>query len=205
MPKLKKEYADSRKREIVMAAWESFMEKGYEKTTMREIARRMNATTGVIYTYYKNKRDILLEMQTGIQKNIERGYTQMEKSDSVWDAYAGFFKYEFKYSSESQARKNCRAMVGLLAEAMSSEDLKKLINVSFRDVEERGAKIIRKGIKNGEIHAHANPKATVGFFQALEWGLWIQIALIDGLNVNSYMQKIRKILMGNVWLNGEKK
>lgn len=205
MPKLKKEYADSRKREIVMAAWESFMEKGYEKTTMREIARRMNATTGVIYTYYKNKREILLEMQTGIQKNIERGYTQMERNDSVWDAYACFFKSEFKYSSESQARKNCRAMVGLLAEAMSSEDLKKLINVSFKNVEERGAKIIRKGIKNGEIHAHANPRATVGFFQALEWGLWMQIALIDGLNVNSYMQNIRKVLMGNVWREGSKK
>ena len=205
MPKLKKEYADSRKREIVMAAWESFMEKGYEKTTMREIARRMNATTGVIYNYYKNKRDILLEMQNGIQKNIERGYTNMEKSDSVRDAYAGFFKFEFKYSSESQARKNCRAMVGLLSEAMSSEGLKKLINVSFKNVEERGAKIIKKGIKNGEIHAHANPKATIGFFQALEWGLWMQIALIDGLNINSYLQNIRKILMGNVWRNEEKK
>ena len=68
MPKLKKEYADSRRKEIVMAAWQSFMEKGYEKTTMREIARRMNATTGVLYTYYKNKSEILLEMQKGIQK-----------------------------------------------------------------------------------------------------------------------------------------
>lgn len=205
MPKLKKEYTDSRKKEIIMAAWDSFMEKGYEKTTMREIARRMNATTGVLYTYYKNKREILLEMQTGIQKNIERGYTQIEKNDSVRDAYAGFFKYEFKYSSEIQAKKNCRAMVGLLAEAMSSKDLKKLMNVSFQNIEERGAKIIKKGIKNGEIHAHANPKATIGFFQALEWGLWMQIALIDGLNVKSYMQNIRKILMGNVWRNTEEK
>lgn len=205
MPKLKKEYADSRRKEIVMAAWESFMEKGYEKTTMREIARRMNASTGVLYTYYKNKSEILLEMQTGIQKNIDRVYTEIEKSDSVRDAYAGFFKYEFKYSSENQARRNCRAMVGLLAEAMSSKDLRKLINTSFRNIEERGAKIIKKGIKNGEIHTHADPKAAIGFFQALEWGLWMQIALIDGLNVKSYMQNIRKILMGNVWRYGEKK
>ena len=205
MPKLKKEYADSRRKEIVMAAWQSFMEKGYEKTTMREIARRMNATTGVLYTYYKNKSEILLEMQKGIQKNIDRVYTQIESIDSVRDAYAGFFKNEFKYASDSQAKKNCRAMVGLLSEAMNSKELRKLINTSFRIIEERGAKIIKKGIENGEIHAHANPKATIGFFQALEWGLWMQIALIDGLNVNSYIQNIRKVLMGNVWREESKR
>jgi hypothetical protein len=96
-------------------------------------------------------------------------------------------------------------MVGLLAEAMNSEDLRKLINASFKNIVRRGAKIIKKGISDGEIHPHANPRATIGFFQALEWGLWMQIALIDGLNVNSYMQNIRKILMGNVWIEESKK
>lgn len=199
MSKLKKEYADLRKKEIVKAAWDIMMEKGYEKTTMREIAKRIDATTGVLYTYYKNKSEILLEMQAGILKHIEYVYNEMDKGHSVREAYSEFFKYEFKYPSVKQAKRNCKAMVGLFNEALCSEDIRKLINASFKKVVDGGSKIIQKGIKNGEIHTHVDPKAVIGFFYALEWGLWMQIAFLDDLNVNSYIQNIRKILMGNIW------
>lgn len=199
MPKLKKEYADLRKKEIVKAAWDIMMEMGYEKTTMREIAKRIDATTGVLYTYYKNKSEILLEMQGGILSHLEYVYGEMDKIDSVKEAFSEFFKYEFKYPSVKQAKKNCKAMVGLLAEALSSKDIRKLINASYKKVEDVGSKLIEKGIKNGEIHTHVDPKTVIRFFYALEWGIWMQIALLDGLSVNSYIQNIRKILMGNVW------
>jgi AcrR family transcriptional regulator len=201
MPKLKKEFADSRKKEIIKAAWKSFMEKGYEKTTMREIAERMNATTGILYTYFKTKGEILEEMHKGIHDRIQNVLTEMNKKDSVRETFAGFFSHEFKFRSENIARKNCRAMVGLLAEALRSDGVRKLINSSYRDIEEGGAKLIEKGIKNEEIHSHVDPKAVAGLFQAMEWGLWMQIALIDGLDINSCTDNITKILMGNVWRN----
>ncbi len=202
MPKLKKEYSDSRKKEIIKAAWESFMEKGYEKTTMREIARRMDATTGVLYTYFGSKEEILVALQTGVLKRIERIYTEMNKGDSVKETYAGFFSHEFNYPSASLAKRNCRAMIGLYAEALRSEGVRKLVNTSFRDIEEGGAKLIRKGIKNGEIHEDVDPGSVIGFFQAVEWGIWMQIALIDDLDVEAYTKNISKILMGNIWKGG---
>ncbi len=72
MPKLKKEYADSRKKEILRTASYCFYEIGYEKTTMREIARRMNATTGVLYIYFKKKEEILKELQNIMIERIKR-------------------------------------------------------------------------------------------------------------------------------------
>jgi AcrR family transcriptional regulator len=203
VPKLKKEYADSRKKEIVKAAWDSFMENGYEKTTMREIARRMDASTGVLYTYYKTKGEILEAMQAGILQRIEQVYAEMNEGDSVRETYGGFFSHEFRYTSANVARKNCKAMVGLLAEGLSSENIRKLWNASFWDIEEGGVNIIEKGIKNGEIHAHVDPRAVIGFFQALEWGMWMQIALIDGLDIKKYTENIVKILMGNIWRDPE--
>jgi AcrR family transcriptional regulator len=203
MPKLKKEYADSRMQEIRKAAWESFMEKGYEKTTMREIARRMNASTGILYTYFKTKGEILKAMQTGVRKRIQNVLTEMNKRDSIRETYAGFFSHEFKWPSDNIAKKNCRGMVGLLAEAMRSKGVRKLMNSSFKDIEEGGAKLIEKGIENGEIHSHVDPKAVAGLFQALEWGLWMQIALIDGLDIKACTDNITKILMGNIWRKPE--
>jgi AcrR family transcriptional regulator len=180
------------------------MEKGYEKTTMREIARRMNASTGILYTYFKTKDEILEEMQTRIHNRIQSVLTEMNKGDSVRETYAGFFHHEFKWPSDNTARKNCRGMVGLLALALRSKGIRKLINASFREIEEGGAKLIKKGIKNGEIYAQVDPKAVAGLFQALEWGLWMQIALIDGLDIHSYIDNVIKIVTGNIWKSRRK-
>jgi AcrR family transcriptional regulator len=201
MPKLKKEYADSRKKEILRTASNCFYEIGYEKTTMREIARRMNATTGVLYTYFKKKEEILKELQNIMIERIKRSFAEMNKRDSVREAYTELFNNEYKASSSSKTRKNAKVLVRLLTEALSSDGIRKLLNTSFRDIEKRGSKIIEKGIKSGEIHTHIDPKAVSGLFHALWWGLWMQIALLDGLNVNSHVDGIVKILLGNTWGN----
>ena len=199
MPKLKEERVEERKREIIAAAWTSFMEKGYEKTTMREIARRLNASTGVLYTHFRSKAEILEAMQGGILKNIERTYAEMSRFESVKEACAKFFSVEFKYPSERIARRNCRAMVGLLAEAMREESVRKLVNVTYRETVEKGARLIKKGVERGEINGEAPPEAVIALFQALEWGIWLQIALLDGLDVKTHTSDIVKVLMSHIW------
>ena len=201
MPKLKKGHADLRRKEILKAAWSSFMDKGYEKTTMREIARRMDATTGVLYTYYRNKTEILADMQTRIRGHIQNVLAEMNKNDSVKETYKGYFDHEFNWPSDKTARKNCRGTVGLLAEALRSEDMREHVNANFREIEEGATKFIEKGIKSGEIQPHVDAKALAGLFQALEWGLWIQIALIDGADVKLIVNNFIKIVMGKVWQN----
>jgi AcrR family transcriptional regulator len=201
MPKLKKEYAESRRQEIRKAAWESFMQNGYEKTTMREIARRMNASTGILYTYYKNKTEILADMQTRVRGHIQCVLAEMNKRGSVKETYEGYFHNEFKWPSDKIARRNCTGTLGLLVEALRSKDMKKLIIAGYKDIEEGAGELIKKGIKNGEVHANVDPKAVAGLFQALEWGLWMQIALVDGLDVKNSVDNLIKILMGKVWRN----
>jgi len=204
MPKLKKEYADLRKKEILNAAWMSIMEKGYEKTTMREIAKRMNASTGVLYTYFKTKDEILEETQTRILERNARRFSEMDKKNSVREIYVEIFNHEYKSSSAKEAKKNSRGVVSLVVEASKSEGIRKLLNSNFRDIEEGGAKQVERGIKNGEIHSFVDPKALVGMMQALEVGLWLQIALIDGLDIHSYIDNIIKIVTGNIWKSRRK-
>jgi AcrR family transcriptional regulator len=203
MPKLKKEYADSRKKEIIWTAWQSFMEIGYEKTTMREIAKRMDATTGVLYTYFKTKGDILKELQNAILENNARCYAEMNKKDSVSEAYRELFSYEFKAPSSKKAREKAKLFVSLLAEAPNSEGISELVNASYRATEKRGSNTIAKGIKSGEIHTNIDPKALSAMFQALWYGLWMQIAVLDGLNVKSHVNGILNILLGNTWRKPE--
>ncbi|MCR4749318.1 MAG: TetR/AcrR family transcriptional regulator [Lachnospiraceae bacterium] len=45
---------------ILVAALDLYMEKGYHKTTVDEIASHANVSTGIAYRYFKNKKDLLL-------------------------------------------------------------------------------------------------------------------------------------------------
>lgn len=49
---------DERRQEIVETALEMFSEKGYENTTIQDIAEKMNVSPGLCYRYFKSKTEI---------------------------------------------------------------------------------------------------------------------------------------------------
>jgi AcrR family transcriptional regulator len=61
MPKLFPHYREEIRRKIIFEAFEVFIEKGYEKTTMDDIAARLGVTKPAIYRYFKNKDELFLE------------------------------------------------------------------------------------------------------------------------------------------------
>ncbi len=60
MPKLYPGYRDEIRRKIVSEAFGVFLAKGFEKTTMDDIAARLGVTKPAIYRYYKNKEELFL-------------------------------------------------------------------------------------------------------------------------------------------------
>lgn len=51
-----------KKNRIIEAGYELFAEKGYFETNTVEIAKRAKVSTGIVYGYFRDKRDILLEV-----------------------------------------------------------------------------------------------------------------------------------------------
>ena len=54
-----KQLIETRRMEIVNAAVELFVIKGFHKTTVREIARKFGMSVGTLYEYIRTKEDIL--------------------------------------------------------------------------------------------------------------------------------------------------
>jgi AcrR family transcriptional regulator len=54
--------ATDRRREIIAAATELFLSEGYERTSMRNIASRLNVTPTTLYLYFENKEHLLYEL-----------------------------------------------------------------------------------------------------------------------------------------------
>ena len=68
---------DLKKNTILNAATKIFAEKGYQYATIAEVAKEAGVSTGLVYSYFKNKLDLLLSVvllfwQTIIQENQEK-------------------------------------------------------------------------------------------------------------------------------------
>jgi len=51
--------AQAKKDAIVLASYGLFCEKGYYGTNTAEIAKRAGVSTGIVYRYFQDKKDIL--------------------------------------------------------------------------------------------------------------------------------------------------
>ena len=59
----------STKEKIIEAAWELFMEKGYDNTTLNEIIERAGTSKGAFYHHFRAKEDLLFRMAWYFDRN----------------------------------------------------------------------------------------------------------------------------------------
>jgi AcrR family transcriptional regulator len=62
MPRSSREKSEGTRKRIVEAAYQLFLERGYNATSMRDIGKRAAVTVGAIYNHFSTKEDIWLEV-----------------------------------------------------------------------------------------------------------------------------------------------
>ena len=83
------ELVDRRRRQIADAAVELFIDRGFHKTTTRQIARAAGFSIGSVYEYFASKEDILYMVCESIHAEVERGVTAaMSQAAGSRDALA---------------------------------------------------------------------------------------------------------------------
>ena len=119
-----------------MAASESFAEKGYQKTTIREIASSAGVTLGALYHHFKDKKELLMTV------NRTRQVTTLEITQKALSAENDFFRGLEKAMRELiDLLTNNPIMRGVTREywgmAMTDPDVKRMHkenDLEFRDL-----------------------------------------------------------------------
>lgn len=84
MPRISKA-PEERRQEIIETALVLFSEKGYENTTIQDIAERMNVAQGLCYRYFKSKQEIFVASSDYYaQKAVEHmNHSVKEDNDTI--------------------------------------------------------------------------------------------------------------------------
>ena len=78
-----KEQRSAKLRAILNVAARSFLEKGYHKTSLDDIAKLQNVTKPTLYYYIKNKEDILIQCEKIAMAQINLFIDTIEKSNDI--------------------------------------------------------------------------------------------------------------------------
>ena len=152
---------------IVDAAEKLFQNKGFEETTMDDIAKQAEYTKPTLYKYFKSKEEIFLSVYLrGWYNSVELLFQAIEKKEKSFDklkvaakAYNEYFKKHPIYFSllkyiHSKGIKLCGK--GCTREEEHKEASKGMIK-DFK-------KIITTGKKDGSISKEIEPEIAVSFF-----------------------------------------
>lgn len=167
---LKDEITAYKRRRILEEASDLFFSNGYDATTLDSVAEQLHVTKPFIYSYYKNKGELLYEIcQTGIQLSL----TVLEEALTV----DGTATEQLKMVVERVARiiiENQRYISVYLREEKSLEpedarrirDLRHKFDLQLSD-------LLEKGKRTGEFDVQYATRSAIWVSGLLSWiALW---------------------------------
>lgn len=72
---------DEKREAVLRTAVQLFLEQGYHRATLHEVADRLNITKPALYNYFRSKEDILFECWTMGQERVEDRIAEIESAD----------------------------------------------------------------------------------------------------------------------------
>ncbi len=141
-----------RKREILNAAKACFLEKGYQNTTLDEIAQRAEFGKGTIYNYFESKEELLLGL---IEQFMKDGVVIAEEAilhfpGTAREKLTNYVKTVLKMGTEHEHFHMVISEIHSLR-TQGFEDRMKSIGKLFEDIWKVPARLLQEEIDAGRI------------------------------------------------------
>ena len=151
-----KQKRDEIKALLLATAREEFLEKGFRPASLRHIARKAGYTTGVIYTYFRNKDEIFATLVSPVILAFEKRLAEPERPAEQAMAETGpksWFTRNLQFLIDLvEARPDEMNLLFLKAEGSSYQDYKEFL---IQKGTERSVAIFRTLDRSPEFRGQA--------------------------------------------------
>ena len=150
MPRKTREEALKTKQLIIDAGFKLFYTRGYENTSLSDIANEANVTRGAIYWHFKDKEDLLFEIFNIIDRQKLR-LDLLEKAGDLntKDPQKFFRKWLLNYKNDEAVRFFNSALLKYFLSVVTGSEATKSVKSQFSFICERWGNLISKAFDNG--------------------------------------------------------
>ena len=177
----KKESKEKRIEDVLVAAMDVFIEKGYENASMNEIAIRAGISKGGLYHHFLSKDMVLLYAN---QKLMEPCMAMLDAAKENSSAVEGIKTYIHDYLGYWIERKKELIFFSMsMTKAMSHMDIFKMYERYTEDYITSFVELFKKGMQSGEFKLSNAKGSAVALMSSLD-GLIIYMALDKKLKLD---------------------
>jgi AcrR family transcriptional regulator len=174
---------EEKKNEIMMAAVRLFARKGFEKTTISDIAVEAGIGKGTVYEYFSNKEEMIHQSFHFFLKQTEMDFEDILLTDLPAVEKLKQILRAFGNVINAETEGFVTMMFNFWGEAMRSQDTKNIIFTEmkkfYRSYRKIFADIIIAGMQDGSIRKNINPEGVA----------IIIIGMLDGVMVQWLMDR----------------
>lgn len=157
---------------ILDTALSLFASKGYEKTTMRDIAAAADCSLGLTYRYFASKDELVLELYRNLLRQLEEQAEQLEPG-SMADRFQHIMLAQFKLMAPHR-----QTLGAVFGPALNPQAATGVFGTSTADVRQRACDIYIKivaGSRDAPRGAQCEEIATILYGMQLALTLfWLQ-------------------------------
>ena len=185
---------DTKRDAVLQTAAKLYLEKGYHKTSMSELASRLNITKPALYYYFRNKEELLVECYRAGIDSIEASLR--EAGDCQGTGLERLRAYVESYAT-AIATTDFGRCVPMLDDAELSSPARRQVRDLKRRIDAAIRANIEEGIQDGSIVPCNAKLAAFAIAGAINWiGTWYQPG--GGLGAEEIVSEFSRLLISGL-------
>jgi AcrR family transcriptional regulator len=191
-PRVTQDHLDRRREQILQAAVRCAARKGFQRTTMRDICREANLSTGAVYNYFKSKEEIL-EALICMGREMKRSiFDGLKNAKSAREALQKLFRYVFLAYRSEGFRIYGPIDVDTYNEAVRNERVRRIFLEELESLVTPISEIIDFWQEREEIRGDIDSLYLANCLVALTVGIKIHLLIQPDLSVEGFEDTIEK-------------
>ena len=188
---------DKRKQQILDAALDIIVSKGYEGSSMSDIVEKTKLSKGAIYWYYSSKKEVYLSLVNHWVIRYSATLNHIVEYDhSAADQLKELFNYFIKqYESNPTVFK---ALAEFWSLAGRDNEFKNKFDKVYSEFVSLVERIIIKGVKDNEFKNVDTKIAAVSIMVNIESAIWFTLFENHGITPTKYMETITEFILAGL-------
>ena len=186
----RKKAKEIRTEEIVQAAVQEFLEKGYEGASMDDIARRASLSKGGLYHHFRSKDEILIYANQKLSVPEEEIFRRILLNRSMEKGLKEFISEYITYWMDNQ--ENLKFYFLSMVKAFEDDKLSNLYRRYAEDVLEMLESMFEMGMQNREFREHNPSGRSIALISAINGVMGYMMLGVgpSGPEIINYFQKV---------------
>ena len=188
---------ENRKNQILNAAFEVFVKKGYAKTTMDDIVASSNLSKGALYHYYKSKKELFLSLIDHWEIYTFKDFYDKKSQNKKASDILRFFG-ENVINTLNEKKHAYIAEIEFRAMSNQDAEIKKRSNVLYGKLLELFEKVVKKGVKENEFKDLDVRKTSMAFLAIFQSITWFVIADETAVSADEYIRDSIELIIDSI-------